>query len=61
MLVLRREEWVERRVVSVVVRWVCEACNSLGRVSKAEVLRARDVLWRDEIGGGEIGDAIRQR
>ena len=61
MLVLRRDECVERRVVSVVVRWVCAACNSLGRVSKADVWRFKDVLWRDEIGGGEIGDAMRQR
>ena len=61
MLVLRTDECVERRVVRVVVRWVCAACNSLGRVSKAEVWRVRVVLWRNEMGGGEIGDAMRQR
>jgi len=43
MLVERRVEWVERRVIRVVVRWVCAVCNSLGRVSKAEVWRARAV------------------
>lgn len=61
MLVERRVEWVERRVVRVVVRWVCAVCISLGRVTIAEVLRVRDVLWRDEIGGGETGEAMRQR
>ena len=61
MLVERRVEWFESRVVRVVVRWVCAVCSSEGRVSKAEVWRVRDVLWRDEIGGGETGEAMRQR
>lgn len=61
MLVERRVECVLRRVVRVFVRWVIAAWRSLGRDSVAWVWRAWAVLWSDEMGGGGIGEAIRQR
>jgi hypothetical protein len=61
MLVERRVEWVLKRVLSVFVRCVLAVWISAGRVSREEFCSVRDVLARDEMGGGEMGEAIRQR
>jgi hypothetical protein len=61
MLVERRVEWVLRSVLRVFVRCVLVVWISAGRVSREEVCSVSDVLARDEMGGGETGEAIRQR
>lgn len=61
MLVERRVEWVVKRLVSVFVRCVVAAWRSLGRDSVADFWRSWALLWSDEMGGGDDGEAMRQR